>query len=154
MPPDPCYGSTAPTFPFCNGIQNYFSGIGPAYISGLQIGSKRGAAHSEVKRTSLVPRAIPMVTDKHVNTEWDAIVVGSGVGGLTTATEMARKGAKVLVLESYIIPGGSAGATAAISCFAVSFQRNSTAIVAVSLRMKPRGARRFTWNSWLAEQCC
>eukprot|EP00892_Ulva_mutabilis_P008902 jgi/Ulvmu1/6384/UM003_0012.1 len=54
-------------------------------------------------------QAIPILTDEHVNTYWDAVVIGSGVGGLTTATEMARKGAKVLVLEKYIIPGGSAG---------------------------------------------
>ncbi len=40
---------------------------------------------------------------------FDAIVIGSGIGGLVTATQLAAKGAKVLVLESYIIPGGSAG---------------------------------------------
>jgi prolycopene isomerase len=41
--------------------------------------------------------------------EYDAIVIGSGIGGLVTATQLAAKGAKVLVLESYIIPGGSSG---------------------------------------------
>ena len=40
---------------------------------------------------------------------FDAIVIGSGIGGLVTATQLAAKGAKVLVLESYLIPGGSAG---------------------------------------------
>ena len=40
---------------------------------------------------------------------YDAIVIGSGIGGLVTATQLAAKGAKVLVLERYIIPGGSAG---------------------------------------------
>lgn len=40
---------------------------------------------------------------------FDAIVIGSGIGGLVTATQLAAKGAKVLVLERYIIPGGSAG---------------------------------------------
>jgi prolycopene isomerase len=40
---------------------------------------------------------------------FDAIVIGSGIGGLVTATQLAVKGAKVLVLERYLIPGGSAG---------------------------------------------
>ncbi|KGG11101.1 Carotenoid cis-trans isomerase [Prochlorococcus sp. SS52] len=41
---------------------------------------------------------------------WDAIVIGSGIGGLVTATQLASKGAQVLVLERYMIPGGSSGA--------------------------------------------
>lgn len=40
---------------------------------------------------------------------FDAIVIGSGIGGLVTATQLAVKGASVLVLESYVIPGGSSG---------------------------------------------
>jgi prolycopene isomerase len=41
--------------------------------------------------------------------EYDVVVIGSGIGGLVTATQLASKGARVLVLESYLIPGGSAG---------------------------------------------
>lgn len=32
---------------------------------------------------------------------YDAVIVGGGMGGLTTATQMAAKGAKVVVLEKY-----------------------------------------------------
>ena len=40
---------------------------------------------------------------------FDAIIIGSGIGGLVTASQLSAKGAKVLVLEKYIIPGGSGG---------------------------------------------
>ncbi len=49
-------------------------------------------------------------TNKKNKNLWDAIIVGSGIGGLVTATQLASKGAKTLVLESYTIPGGSSGA--------------------------------------------
>jgi prolycopene isomerase len=41
--------------------------------------------------------------------EFDVIVIGSGIGGLVTASQLAAQGASVLVLERYLIPGGSAG---------------------------------------------
>ncbi len=39
-------------------------------------------------------------------TAYDAIVVGSGIGGLTTAVLLAKSGKKVLVLEQHYEPGG------------------------------------------------
>lgn len=44
-----------------------------------------------------------------LNPRFDVIIIGSGIGGLVTSTQLAAKGAQVLVLESYLIPGGSAG---------------------------------------------
>ena len=43
------------------------------------------------------------------NKKLDAIIIGSGIGGWVTASQLAAKGAQVLVLEKYIIPGGSGG---------------------------------------------
>ena len=39
--------------------------------------------------------------------EYDAIIIGSGIGGLVTVTQLIVKGVKIIVSESYIIPGGS-----------------------------------------------
>jgi phytoene dehydrogenase-like protein len=38
----------------------------------------------------------------------DAIVIGSGIGGLTAAAWVARDGKQVLVAESHAIAGGAA----------------------------------------------
>ncbi len=39
--------------------------------------------------------------------DYDAVVIGSGVGGLTTAAYMARDGLKVLLCEQHSQPGGN-----------------------------------------------
>ncbi|MBI5289679.1 MAG: NAD(P)/FAD-dependent oxidoreductase [Chloroflexi bacterium] len=40
--------------------------------------------------------------------EWDAIVIGAGLGGLTTAAYLATNGQRVLVLEQHWVAGGNA----------------------------------------------
>ena len=41
-----------------------------------------------------------------MNQNWDAIVIGSGIGGLTTAAALTRLGRRVLVLEKHYVAGG------------------------------------------------
>ncbi|WP_045824595.1 phytoene desaturase family protein [Williamsia herbipolensis] len=45
--------------------------------------------------------------DLRVNAQWDAVVVGSGLGGLSAAAYLAAAGQKVLLLERYTTLGGS-----------------------------------------------
>jgi prolycopene isomerase len=56
-----------------------------------------------------LPATPPVDLPPEEFSDLDAIVIGSGIGGLVTATQLAAKGARVLVLESYLIPGGSSG---------------------------------------------
>lgn len=46
-------------------------------------------------------------TVKDIETKnWDAIIIGSGMGGLTTAAALARNGLRCLVIEQHYVPGG------------------------------------------------
>lgn len=65
---------------------------------------RAGAARA---RTPYPPPDRQIATDAP-DVLYDAVIVGGGMGGLTTAAKLVEKGAKVLVLEKYLIPGGSA----------------------------------------------
>ncbi|KAK9699273.1 hypothetical protein RND81_08G164100 [Saponaria officinalis] len=54
-------------------------------------------------------KAVKSNGEEEEREKYDGIVIGSGIGGLVAATQLAVKGAKVLVLEKYVIPGGSSG---------------------------------------------
>lgn len=47
-----------------------------------------------------------LYTSSLANVHYDAIVIGSGIGGLTVGVCMAKSGKKVLVLERHYVPGG------------------------------------------------
>jgi all-trans-retinol 13,14-reductase len=48
---------------------------------------------------------LPLFKSSNVK-DFDAIVIGSGLGGLTCASLLARFGKKVLILEKHSVPGG------------------------------------------------
>lgn len=40
--------------------------------------------------------------------QYDVIIIGSGLGGLTAGAKLAQDGNKILLLEQHCIPGGCA----------------------------------------------
>lgn len=59
-------------------------------------------------KTPYPPPSRQLTTEAPTDELYDAVIVGGGMGGLTTAAKLVEKGAKVLVLEKYLVPGGSA----------------------------------------------
>lgn len=55
-----------------------------------------------------VPAVTPASAQRPKEGDYDAIVIGAGLGGLAFAGYMAKQGFKVLVLESHDVPGGYA----------------------------------------------
>ncbi len=48
----------------------------------------------------------PGFTKEKIPQDLDAIVIGSGIGGMTAAVTMAKAGKRVLVLEQHDVAGG------------------------------------------------
>ncbi len=68
--------------------------------------------------------------------EFDAVVIGSGLGGLSCAAAFARQGFKPLVLEKHYIPGG----------YATTFKRPGGFVFDVSLHSTSVGEREGIHN--------
>ena len=68
--------------------------------------------------------------------QWDAIVIGAGLGGLSCAAAFARQGFKPLVLEQHRIPGG----------YATTFKRPGGFEFDVSLHSTSAGERNGIHN--------
>lgn len=67
------------------------------------------AAAAATKAEPYPPPTHEVRTEAPTDVTYDAVVVGGGMGGLTTAAKLLEAGAeKVLVLEKYLVPGGSA----------------------------------------------
>ena len=77
---------------------------------------------------SIFPKSNKIISDEDV---YDAIIIGSGLGGLSCAAAFARQGFKPLVLEKHDKPGG----------YATAFNRPGGFIFDVSLHSTTVGER-------------
>ncbi|MDH4218724.1 MAG: NAD(P)/FAD-dependent oxidoreductase [Candidatus Aminicenantes bacterium] len=69
-------------------------------------------------------------------TEFDAVIIGAGLGGLSCAAAFARQGFKSLVLEQHSVPGG----------YASAFKRPGGFVFDVSLHSTTVGERNGIYN--------
>jgi all-trans-retinol 13,14-reductase len=67
---------------------------------------RRSRTTSNVPRGVAVDSILYRASQPNCDDEYDAIVIGSGIGGLTTASLLAQRNFKVLVLEQHVICGG------------------------------------------------
>ena len=47
-----------------------------------------------------------LLKEAAIKDRYEVVVVGAGIGGLTAAALLAKRGLKVLVVEQHYIPGG------------------------------------------------
>ena len=75
--------------------------------------------------------SFPRGQEENNKQEWDAVVIGAGLGGLSCAAAFARQGFKPLVLEQHYVPGG----------YATTFKRPGGFVFDVSLHSTTVGER-------------
>ncbi len=80
-----------------------------------------------------LPRGDKKDTDEN---QYDAVIIGSGLGGLSCAAAFARQGFKALVLEQHYVPGG----------YATTFKRPGGFVFDVSLHSTVVGEREGVHN--------
>ncbi|MFV1922266.1 MAG: phytoene desaturase family protein [Methylotenera sp.] len=73
-------------------------------MTGLQNATEETSVKASPKPSTL--RIGKRYRASRVDKHYDAIVIGSGIGGMTTAAMLARSGKKVLVLEQHYTAGG------------------------------------------------
>src|SRR5690242_21822369 len=80
--------------------------------------------------------ALPAKADTSNKDEFDAVIIGAGLGGLSCAAAFARKGYRALVVEKHDKPGG----------YATSFSRPGGFVFDVSLHSTSVGERNGLHN--------
>ncbi len=85
-------------------------------------------------------RVLSKIAGDIKNSSWDAIVIGSGLGGMTAAVKLAKEGRKVLLCEQHFLPGG----------YATSFRRQGYRFE-TSLHQTPGFAEKHIFNQILKE---
>ena len=71
-------------------------------------------------------RKSPKVSTNNLPKHWDAIVVGSGMGGVAAASMLSKDGRRVLILEAALHPGGC---TSSYSRKGVVYESGATTLV-------------------------